>query len=195
MEYNLKIPKPELWDKVQICINIIAFVILYVSMGGKGSFWQLFPLTFMIIVIFLETLMSPQKNNMWLWTIKVITYVILTIKFSSNIGVVRWYHIVMIIISLGSFIVSKKIIKTRKVALWGQNIAVGLAGLLYIQAVISHPESYKNYHIWFWILNVISYAIASIIVYRDDKKSNEDLIRSVFATIACTIYAIVVIIT
>jgi hypothetical protein len=192
---KLKFTQPTLWDIVQIFINIIAFIVLYNAIGGKGMFWQFFPLTIIFIIILIDSV--SQKC---LWTVKVITYMILTIKFSSNIGLFQWYHLVIICISIGSFILSRElirrnIIKKKIIALWGQNCAFWFAGILYIKAVIMYPDSYNNCHITFWLLNMISYIIASVIIYRDKSNNKEEFILALSRIIPCFIYSIIIVLT
>lgn len=180
-------------DWTQILLNIAAFLVLCFSMEGTGSFWGFITFNVIAIIVLIEILLSSDKTALWVWITKSLTYILLVIKFSYNIGNIKPAYICMIIISATALVVSRRLIKKRAVSMWGQTVAYIIGGYMYVMAIIHSPESFGNAHIWFWVINSVSYAL---LVYEiiAKHKPKVNLIIPLYAMIACLLYIVLIIV-
>ncbi len=180
-------------DKIQIALNIIAFLVLIISSGGTGSFWGFLTFNIIAAIVLIEIILSKDSTAKWIWITKTVTYTILTIKFSHNMGEIKSMYIAMILVSAGAVVVSRRLIKRRAVALWGQNVAYLIGAYMYVVAVYSNPHAFGIYHMLFWLVNAISYAllIRDIII---EKKAKVNLIIPVYACIVSLLYILLILI-
>lgn len=179
-------------DWVQIILNLIAFIVLFVAPTGRGSFWGFTTFFVLASVILLEIVLSKDKTAIWIWITKTITYSLFVWKFSSNIGPFHWEYILMILISLLTLLISRKLVKTRAIAMWGTNVAYVIGGAMYIIAVVNKPEDYGFYHIVFWLVNCISYGILIYQILKE-KREKVNLIIPIYAFIFCIVYIVIII--
>lgn len=180
-------------DFLQIMLNILAFLLLFFSSGGNGSFWGFLTFNIIATIVLIEILLSNDKTGLWVWITKTITYVFFSIKFAQNMGEIKMEYIIMILVSAISLIVSRKIIKKRAIALWGQNFAYIIGAYMYVMAIIAHPEQFQIHHILFWLINCISYFLLIYDIIKN-KKDKINLIIPGYAVIACIIYVTIIII-
>lgn len=174
-------------DIIQIVINIIAFVILFLSLGGHGSFWSF--LTFNIIagIILTESVLSKDKTGFWVWITKTFTYILLVINFASNRGELKWWYIVMILISVTALVISRYYIKKRAVSFIGQDIAYAIGGIMYVIVIYHNPEQFGMGHICFWLVNSLSYFLVIHDIFKNNRPK-VNLIIHIFAAVTCLIY-------
>jgi hypothetical protein len=180
-------------DIIQILLNLLAFVILIISPGGKGTFWSFLTFTLLALFVLLEIILSKDKTALWVWITKTLTYIFLTIKFLNNMGDFKIIYGVMVLIAVITFIVSKKFIQKRIIAMWGTNVAYLIGAYMYINAVFVNPEQFNGYHILFWLTNVLSYFLLIREVIKE-KKPRVNLNVPVFAFIVCLIYILIIVI-
>jgi hypothetical protein len=178
-------------DWVQIGLNLLAFIVLMLAPTGKGSFWGFTTFFVLAGLILLEISLSKDKTAIWIWITKTTTYAIFVLKFSSNIGEFHWQYIVMIVVSICTLLVSRKLIKSRSIAMWGTNTAYVIGGVMYIVAVVSKPEDYDYNHIIFWFINAVSYGIL-IWQILSQKKDKVNLIIPVYAFTFCIVYICII---
>lgn len=180
-------------DVVQIMLNIVAFLVLMFATGGHGSFWGF--LTFNIIagITLIEILSSKDKTAVWVWITKTFTYIMLVIKFSSNMGTIKPAYIVMIAISAAAFIISKRLIKKRAVSMWGQVAAYLIGGYMYIMAIVHSSGDFGAGHMWFWGINCLSYILLVCDIVAKDKP-RVNLIIPLYALFFSLVYAALMVI-
>lgn len=188
---NIKIMKTK--DLIQIGLNILAFLILFFSSGGNGSFWGFLTFNIIAAIVLIEILLSKDKTAIWVWITKTITYVFFSIKFAKNMGEIKTEYIVMIFISVVSLLISRHLIKRRAVALWGQNFAYIIGAYMYIIAILTHPETFGIAHILFWGINCISYFLLIYEIFKE-KKDKTNLIIPGYAVVGCIVYMILIIV-
>ncbi len=177
-------------DKVQISLNIAAFIVLVLSLGGKGSFWAFLSFTLVSGINAIEVKLS-KGTGLWLWITKTVTYSILTAKFAHNMGELKMIYIYMIIISVFSLWASLHLVKKRQVAMFGSIFANLLGGAMYVIAVVKHPTSYGHIDTLFWILNLASYAYLVYEVIKGNKP-RVNLILPIYAVVICLIYIVLI---
>jgi len=178
-------------DWIQIILNLIAFFILYSFPTGRGSFWGFTTFFILSLLILIEILLSKDKTALWIWITKTFTYFILFWKFSSNIGPFHWEYVAMIFISFFTFMISRKIIKERAIAMWGTNISYLIGAVMYIIAVVKYPKDYGNPHLLFWLISCISYGVLIYDIIKQ-KKEKVNLIIPIYAFTICIIYMLII---
>ena len=178
-------------DLVQIGLNVIAALILLCSSGGQGSFWGFLTFNIISLAILGESLLSKDHTGVPVWVTKSITYVLLTIKFSSNVGVVKPGYIWMVTISIASLLISRHLIKKRAIALWGQNVAYMIGGVMYVMAILKTPSQFGLSHICFWGVNMASFLLLVREVIQE-KKDRTNLIIPGWASVVCVIYMVLI---
>ena len=174
-------------DLIQIVLNVVACLVLLATPGGNGSFWGFFTFNIMSVIVLAEILLSKDQTAKWLWITKSFTYAVLCIKFIHSMGELRWEYPVMIAIAIVTLIASRRLIKRRSVAMWGQNLAYFMGGYLYCLAIVTHPHSFGRFHIIFWVINSLSFGLMSYQVIRE-KRGSVNLIIPVYAFISCLVY-------
>jgi hypothetical protein len=174
-------------DFVQVGLALLGFAILIIIPSSRATFWGFTVFTGLGSIILVDILTRDDKTGLWLWTAKTITYIILCWKFSHNMGTFHMEYVIMLAIALSAFIVSRRYIPVRAIALWGQNFAYTFGAYMYIKAVYHYPEEYGAAQILFWTINAISYAL---MIWEIDKykKPSDNLIIPVFALVVCLIY-------
>lgn len=181
-------------DWVQIILNFIAFIILFSAPTGKGSFWGFTTFFILAAIILIEIALSKDKTAIWIWITKTATYSMFVLKFSSNIGPFHWEYVVMIVISILTLLISHKFIKTRAIAMWGTNTAYVIGGIMYIVAVCNTPGDYGYHHIFFWLVNCISYGILIYQILKE-KREKVNLIIPIYAFTFCIVYVVIILLT
>ncbi len=181
-------------DWVQIVLNLIAFVVLFIAPTGRGSFWGFTTFFVLASLILIEISLSNDKTAIWIWITKTITYSLFVWKFSSNIGPFHWEYVLMIFISFLTLLVSRKLIKTRAIAMWGTNIAYVIGGIMYIIAIFKTPQDYGYHHILFWLVNCLSYGILIYQILKE-KREKVNLIIPIYAFTFCIVYMVIILLT
>lgn len=174
-------------DLIQIFLNLFAFSILYTSSGGHGSFWAFITFNIIAGIILTEIVLSKDKTALWVWITKTATYIFLSVKFIHNMGEIKIEYICMVTLSVSSLIISRHLIAKRMIALWGQNVAYLIGGYLYIVAIIENSSSFGWAHVFFWVINALSYLLLIQQIYQE-KKDKINLTIPVFATVVCGVY-------
>ncbi len=177
-------------DWIQIVLNLIAFAVLFTAPTGRGSFWGFTSFFVLSGIILLEISFQEDKTAIWVWRTKTLTYLFFVIKFTSNIGPFNWIYVIMIILSMCTLLVSKRI-KKRAISMWGTNIAYIIGGVMYILAVFGKPDDYGLHHILFWFVNWISYGILIYEILKE-KKERVNLIIPIYAFIFCLVYIAII---
>jgi hypothetical protein len=174
-------------DVVQVGLALLGFAILIIIPSSRATFWGFTVFTGLGVIILVDIVTRDDKTGLWLWTAKTITYIILCWKFSHNMGVFHIEYVIMLAIALSAFVVSRRFIPVRAIALWGQNFAYTFGAYMYIKAVYHYPEEYGVVQILFWTINATSY---SLMIWEIDKnqKPKDNLIIPVFALVVCLIY-------
>lgn len=185
-------------DQTQIVLNLIAGVVLYLSLGGAGSFWPFASFTIIAYFMLAYTILT-KGPGMWVWITKSTTYLFLCVKFSATAGDIKTGYIVMIVVATVFFIASKLFTRYHteaiRLGLWGQNIAYSIGGVLYILAVQQHPDAYNINHMMFWGINAVSYALLIRDIWGSNNAQQRPLlIVFYFAFITCLVYIIVIMI-
>lgn len=188
---NLKLPIIERKDRVQIKLNILAFLILYLTTGGHGSFWGFFTFNIISALIFIEICLSTDKTAFWLWATKTATYILICIKFFSNKGEFRIEYVYMMAISATAVLISRRL-KNRSFSAWGQVIAYIIGGVMYVMAIISDRDHFGIGHICFWLVNLMSYSLLIGEVYAAKKPSYNYIIPG-YALVGCVVYIILMV--
>lgn len=180
-------------DLIQIGLNLLAFIVLFTSTGGNGSFWGFLTFNILSGIILTEIFLNKDKTGLWLWITKTSTYIFLCLKYAQNMGDIKKEYIVMILISVMSLLISKHLIKKRSIALWGQNLAYLIGGYLYILAIINNPDKFSSVHLVFWSINSLSF----ILLVQEILKENKDKVNLIipgYALVACITYMAIIII-
>lgn len=181
-------------DLVQIALNVISFLILFLSKGGHGSFWGFLTFNIIAAITLIELLLNEDHKALWVWATKTITYMVLVIKFFHNFGELKLHYVAMIIVSVVAFFISRFLIKNRAIAAWGQVVAYIIGAIMYGAAIIHHPEDFGWGHIGFWLVNLISYALLIYKVYTADKNDKVNLIIPVYAIVTCPVFIVLIMI-
>lgn len=176
----------------QIVLNLLAFLILFNSTGGNGSFWGFATFTILISMMLIEMMLSKDPTGLWLWLTKLGTYTFLTVKFSCNMGEIQIANVCMILISVVSLLVSRHLIKKRALGLWGQNVAFIIGSIMYITAILTNPDMFGIAHIVFWAVNGLSYLLL-LIEIKQEKKDKQNYIVPGWGFTGSIIHVVVII--
>lgn len=177
-------------SSIQIVLNLIAFLVLFISTGGNGSFWSIFTIE-IILCINIWYAYKRKLAGKEVWITKAITYLVLCGMYIQNAGTLRADYIAIIVFALAVFIVAKR--KRSAIGYWGQTIALTMCGVLFLMAVYTDPTKFSFYHALFWLVNAISYALL-IYEVRKNRLGSQELIIPVFATVTAFLYAVIIMI-